>query len=894
MRTNETTVMRPRSFADRLTSWSRLTLAGFGLVALAAASASEAEAQGPGIVGAGNAVVTGFSGVVPNQPPPGEDPIPYLTIDTNGPAARVVDLTMLGPQGQLSNAAKPFTVAASQVGQVFGVALDNAPLPSIYLAASSAYGLSIYVPDGSGVIKRITVGTPGAQFLPGQFGPPELGGGTGSIWRVDGSTGQVTLFATVGGSSPGGPASLGGLAFDPTSQQLFAADRTTGLIYGFGLDGSDRGSYDHGSQGRPNAGLAPVPLVPAAPVDISSPAFDTENPATWGMTSPPRRIFALATHAGRLYYGVAQGPQIWSAGIAPDGSIANDARTEVDVPSLQDGNEIASITFDGKGRMYVAERGATTGDYNLRNLANGGQSRSLRFLPKLPGDPGPGLWRVVPEQYAIGLAPQFNNADGGIALGYGYQQTGQIDLGSCGSTVWSTGERLLDPGIPGEQPGSYPTVDGLQGNAPSLVEPQNMPPVNSWFVDYDDRPGDPDYRGFMGAITIVPCPGVYVPPVVCPPDTIYSNGQCVIIVTCPPGTLYRNGVCEYPTCPRGYVQYRGQCAPPPQTCPRDSYFYDGRCVPFCPPGLLRLPNGYCACPPNLIYRDGRCIPPNNCPPGMLTRGGVCWCPPNTHYNERQGLCLPDCPPNTRFDPRFNQCVPQCPPDTRYDPRLNECVPQCPPNTRFDPRFNECVPQCPPLTHYDPRLNQCVPTCPPGLSILLNGKCGPPPCDQGQHRDNNGRCVPNNPCPPGVLALPNGACPPPPCDQGQHRDKNGRCVPNQLNVPLRTFNPAILQLACKPDEDRVGGKCVPKCNKDQIRDNNGRCIPNQLIVPLKTINPAILQLACKPDEDRVGGKCVPKCSKDQIRDNNGRCVAASNLSPKLQIQQDVIRPKMIQQ
>ena len=51
------------------------------------------------------------------------------------------------------------------------------------------------------------------------------------------------------------------------------------------------------------------------------------------------------------------------------------------MPALQDGVEIASIAFDPQGRMYLAERGATTGDYFRYNLANGGASRVLRYVP---------------------------------------------------------------------------------------------------------------------------------------------------------------------------------------------------------------------------------------------------------------------------------------------------------------------------------------------------------------------------------------------------------------------------------------------------------------------------------------------------------------------------------
>ena len=223
--------------------------------------------------------------------------------------------------------------------------------------------------------------------------------------------------------------------------------------------------------GAPPPGSRPSRSTPPPAVDIGNPAFDTETPSTWGFAAPPRRVFGLAVWKDRLYYAVAQGPQVWSVGLGQDGAFTSDVRFEADVPALQDGVEIASIAFD-QNRMYLAERGSLTGDYSLTNLASEGASRVLRFSQKPAGDGSPGLWKVTPDEYAIGLAPNFDNANGGVALGYGYQQGGGLDLGACRATVWSTGERLLDPGDPNAAPDTYPALDGLQGNSPIWSSPR--------------------------------------------------------------------------------------------------------------------------------------------------------------------------------------------------------------------------------------------------------------------------------------------------------------------------------------------------------------------------------------------------------------------------------------
>jgi hypothetical protein len=858
------------------------------------------------IVQKGYAVVTGYSGFVANPAPDGADAFDYLTINPDGPSARVVDLTAPGPQGSLSPAPKPFSVSAAQVGQVFGVTLDNAALPNIYVAATSAYGLSIFTPDSDGNPQRIHKGAPGAQFVPGQFGHPELGGGPNSVWKIDGGTGEVTLFSTVD-TGTGSLAGLGGMAFDPVSKQIFVAERGTGIVYRMGLDGVVDGSYDHGVEGRPDAGLPPI-AMPAAPaaVNIETPAFDTENPKTWGFAAPARRVFALAVHNKRLYYSVAQGPQIWSAAISGSGAVSN-ARLEVEIPALDDGIEVTSITFDGSGRMYVAERGPTAGDYFLYNLANGGQSRVLRYQPKAPGDPAPGLWTLVPEQYSVGLPPAYNNADGGVALNYGYNQAGQINTGACGATVWSTGERLLDPGDGSE---GFDYVDGLQGNNISLVQPQNVPPTNSWFVDYDDQAGNPDFRGYMGAIATLPCAGAPPPPpVVCPQGTYFSNGQCLLFPTCPPGTNFLNGQCVYPQCPPGLIHQGDQCVPPPMTCPPGSVFYQGQCVPMnCPPGLQRLPNGYCACPPNTKYFDGQCVPPNACPPGTITLpGGICWCPLGLVL--QNGKCKPfDCPPGQVFG-IGGQCVPiECPPGLTL--KNGVCVPIfCPPNKELF--HGECVPKCPFGTVRQPNGSckplvlcippkevvngQCVNPCPLGTFRQPDGSCKPLTICLPPKQIFNGQCV--NPCPPGTFRQPEGSCKPlvvfcippkqmingqclDPCPPGTFRQKDGTCkplvvfcVPPKQMVNGQCVNPCPpgtfrqkdgsckpLVVFCVPPKQMVNGQCLDPCPPGTFRQKNGSCKP-------LVINPGVLCLAPK---QLVNGQCLDPCPPGTFRQKNGSC------------------------
>jgi len=420
--------------------------------------------------------VTGFSGArwSTTPLPSGTIPADKTYIDLDGPSLRVIDLGNLGgpPQAQAVAAPKPLTITAGQIGQVFAIALDDATPPNIYAAATSAYGLPIVVADadGDGFPDRARTGAPGARFMPGLFGPPG-GGGPGTIWRIDGVTGAATLFADVAldGVPNSGPG-LGGLAFDPATRQLFVADRDTGIIHGFALDGRETGRFDHGEQALPAIGLPPIAFDPRKRLSIESPAFDSINPTTWGYAPLPRRVFSLAVRGGRLYYAIAAGLRIWSVSIGPDGAFGRDPRFEVGIPpGPMPGTEISKIIFDDAGNMLLAERGPPTGVYDFGAMTAENAGRVLRLRPTPPGARGsPFLWEGVGE-YAVGFPPNHQNSDGGIALGYGYDPTGYLNAGACGGTLWSTGSQLRitsDPVIGQRLAASGPLpIDGLQGNA---------------------------------------------------------------------------------------------------------------------------------------------------------------------------------------------------------------------------------------------------------------------------------------------------------------------------------------------------------------------------------------------------------------------------------------------
>lgn len=433
-----------------------------GFIALAAAvfvTTGAAEAQQPppfSVVAPGEAVVTGFSGAPPPVSiAPGEDPGAKTMIDLAGPSARVLDLRRIAgpPVGQFVDIPKPFTFAARDVGQVFGVVLDDQVPPNIYLAATSAYGLPIVAPGSTGAWVHVRAGAPGARFMPGLWGPQ---GGPGTIYRIDGISAKVSVFADVTTEGrPNSGAALGALAYDAHSKSLYASDRESGLIHRFSLSGSDLGVYDHGAAGLGAQGLPPVAWNPQTPLDPTAATFDSGDPDAWGYAAPARRVFALAVHEGRLYYSVADSLRVWSVSLREDGGFGGDAVIELQAPPAAGPTEIASIAFDHQGRMLLAERAAPTGSMTFEPLAAPGVGRVLRFA--IVGQaPGPRrVWQEVPDEYAIGFPGALRNADGGVAEGPNYDRFGAIYAGSCGGFLWGTGEDLRNSPIP-RPPGGWP------------------------------------------------------------------------------------------------------------------------------------------------------------------------------------------------------------------------------------------------------------------------------------------------------------------------------------------------------------------------------------------------------------------------------------------------------
>ena len=448
---------------------------------------------------AGDIAVTGFAGVKLQSEslPPGVDPVSKTVLDPDGVTLRIFDAATFGaPQtGQVLSPQTKLELKARDIGHVFALAFDGGSpdgttSPSLYAAATSAFGLNIVGPDqdGDGKPDRLGKGGPGAAFMDGQFGSGK-GAGPGTIWKVDRATGAASIFANIetNGSANSG-AGIGGLAIDFASKTLYASDLDTGLIHLFSLQkaGADRGVFDHGLVGRPSRGKAVV-KDDRSRLDITSPDFDPAKPDTWKYTAPARRIHGLSVHDGRLYYAVAEGSEIWSVGLEADGAFKIDARFEAGIGGDPE-FPFTGIVFDRDGHMILAQRGRVKNPADYSQFVDSGDSKVLRLTPQAGDDAA--RWKLNIEEYAVSNAEGHRASSGGLATHYGYKPDGSIDLATCDGTLVVSADAL----------GGKRVVHGLQLTDIDLVRPANVPPSQSVSINWDARQDDVQARGYAGGV----------------------------------------------------------------------------------------------------------------------------------------------------------------------------------------------------------------------------------------------------------------------------------------------------------------------------------------------------------------------------------------------------------
>jgi len=480
-----------------------------------------------GAIRPGESFVTRFSGTTGTGA--------AAAIDTNGTVGSIIDLRAPGqpPQGQhWLNEPQRNPVTAAQVGQIFGVTLDDEEAPNIYVTATSAFGLH-----------RNAAGN---GWMNGMWGE---GGGPGTVYRLSPQNDyKPEVFATVtldGRENTG--AALGNIAYDRWNKQLFVSDLETGMIHRIIVaDGSDQGHFDHGSTARASffdAEAGAEASLPVVAFDASSSAqtssciagdFDN-NPDCWNVADFRRRVWGLGVRQDpesaevRLYYAVWSSDglgnsafagadendkknSIWSIALKEDGSFeATSVVREFFLPEFfasppQAGKShpVTDIAFPqciDQNVMIVSERG---GLLNLGLDAENAfsrphESRTLRYTSEVDGS-----W-VLEGRYPVGHYARADreepkiraNSSGGVDFGYGYSSRWRVDPNKPDEFVWMTGDALCAPfaGCYNPATGRYEDgshVHGIQGNAADAFKAEGaadaetaFTPLPAWMVDTD-------------------------------------------------------------------------------------------------------------------------------------------------------------------------------------------------------------------------------------------------------------------------------------------------------------------------------------------------------------------------------------------------------------------------
>lgn len=299
----------------------------------------------------------------------------------------------------------------NKLGNIFGVTLDNAPNPNIYVSATSVYGSQV-----SGIP-------------------------TGRIWRLDGTTGAENVFVDIPVNT--GIAALGNLKF--FGGNIYVSNMHDGKIYRYTVAGSVAGASttfdprygDAGATGINNGGI--------------SGGFAANDQNTWGLAirSTPAET--------RLYYAkVGAVKEIWSVQLDPSAGfnfIPATERKELSTGTLASTASSAYVadiafTLDGN-RMLVGERTMSS----PFSGTSAHQSACKEFLFNA-GNPVGSQWAPSTNTFGTGKLGAGTNCAGGVSYSNSlFRKNNRFD---CDSSVFCTSDALFYSGMVPSQDALHP------------------------------------------------------------------------------------------------------------------------------------------------------------------------------------------------------------------------------------------------------------------------------------------------------------------------------------------------------------------------------------------------------------------------------------------------------
>ena len=395
--------------------------------------------------------------------------------------------------------------ANSKIGDVFGLTLDDQG--NVYVTASTSYLTK----------SPVTTAAPG------------------NVYRIDGTTGAVNVFASLPNQGPG----LGNIEFSCELKSFYVTNFADGRIYQMVTDNST-------SPPTAKVMSAFSPATGAVASGFTSKNGDPETGRDYSQFIPKNkpgtknwgRPWGVKVLGNRLYYGLwrqdsghhtgvdAHANEVWSVQLAGGVFVANSQVLEVPLPSNlftnpwpitsapsnNFSNPVSSISFSPTGDMLLAER-SMNGDRNNDLDANGNPafarhaSRLLEYTRPNSTSAWTPLTVAAANKFGVGAPhPLTSTNDGGRP-----SCAGGGDYDVVGGLVWSTGDALHYKGT-GASAGGFPYppdvgpaqtdyIYGIQG----LKAMTGGTIHNSLLIDLTNGTTAPGNKNEMGDVEI-PCP----------------------------------------------------------------------------------------------------------------------------------------------------------------------------------------------------------------------------------------------------------------------------------------------------------------------------------------------------------------------------------------------------
>ena len=460
----------------------------------------------------GMAVVTCFSGADGNSPN-SQDPNGFVMgiKDIRDPQGNSAPFPPNNWDNATNTSYHHASWIASNMGEVFGLALEE--------GAASA-------PD-------IFVTTTGVTREDDMNLYPRTGGTGGEVFRIDGSTGALSVLTTLPNTTytynrTGTPYSryvgLGQIAYNNINDVLYVSNLDNGLVYVLNATtGATLATFDH------NPALA--------------------DNTSQEVTQPLRMVYGLAYNPqeNRLYYGAPSQPgtaewviaselSVWSVPLNADGTIDATGK-QLELSYSTSFSVISDISFSCDGtKMLIAEQQVTaktsTGQYFM---TRGAHSAHVFEYTGSTGSWSSNLTYEIGANYSSSIDGE--NAAGGVDYGFNNHGT-NADNANIDDAIVATGDALVF--------GSAAPVGSIYG---VQISPSGVPvaqdangfPSDSHLVDVDGISGGSADKFTTGDVEVYGCSkpllATLVDTTICEGSAFGSNSTTISVTNGIPATF---------------------------------------------------------------------------------------------------------------------------------------------------------------------------------------------------------------------------------------------------------------------------------------------------------------------------------------------------------------------